>query len=105
MNKYRILLTKNAKDDLIEIRNHITYELMSPDISKKFIYGLRKSISQLYYLPYKFPQVKTKYIDRQSCRYMPYKNFLIFYEVKEQETVIYILRILYKKRNWSEILR
>ena len=105
MNKYRILFTRNAKDDLIEIRNYITYDLLSPDISREFIYGLRKSISQLYYFPYKFPQVKTKYIDRQSCRYMPYKNFLIFYEVKEQETVIYILRILYKKRNWSEILR
>ena len=78
MNKYRILLTKNAKDDLIEIRNYITYDLLSPDISKKFIYGLRKSISQLYYFPYKFPQIKTKYIDGQSYRYMSYKNFLIF---------------------------
>lgn len=105
MNKYRILLTKNAKDDLIEIRNYITYDLLSPDISKKFIYGLRKSISQLYYFPYKFPQIETKYIDGQSYRYMPYKNFLIFYEIKELEYTIHILRILYKKRNWAEILR
>lgn len=105
MNKYRILLTKNAKDDLIEIRNYITYDLLSPDISKKFIYGLRKSISQLYYFPYKFPQIKTKYIDGQSYRYMPYKNFLVFYEIKELEYTIHILRILYKKRNWAEILR
>lgn len=105
MNKYQILLTQNAKDDLIEIRNYITYDLLSPDISKKFIYGLRKSISQLFYFPYKFPQIKTKYIHEQSCRYMPYKNFLVFYEIKESEGKIYILRILYNKRDWKEILR
>ncbi len=105
MKKYRILFTQNAKDDLIEIRNYITYDLLSPDISRKFIYGLRKSISQLYYFPYKFPQIKTKYIDEQIYRYMPYKNFLIFYEIQESECAIHILRILYKKRNWTEILR
>lgn len=98
MNKYRILFTQNAKDDLIEIRNYITYELLSPDISKKFIYGLRNSISQLYYFPYKFPQVKTKYIDEPSYRYMPYKNFLVFYQIKEKNYTIHILRILYKKK-------
>ena len=55
MDKYRILLSQNAKDDIIEIHNYITYVLLSPDISHKFFKGLRKSISQLSFFPINFP--------------------------------------------------
>lgn len=47
MNDYRITLTMRAKNDIIDIGDYITYTLLEPDTSKKFIHGLRQSISQL----------------------------------------------------------
>lgn len=101
MDKYRILLSQNAKDDIIEIHNYITYVLLSPDISHKFFKGLRKSISQLSFFPYKFPLVRNKLFKNMEYHYMPYKNYLVFYEVIEKQNCVNVLRIVYKKRNWN----
>lgn len=47
MDDYRVVLAKRAKDDIMDIGDYITFTLLEPDISKKFIKDLRNSISQL----------------------------------------------------------
>ena len=104
MNDYQITLTKRAKDDIIDIGDYITYTLLEPDTSKTFIKGLRQSISQLKFFPYKFPLVQDDILQSQSIRCMPYKNYYVFYEIVEAMQVVIILRIGYKRRNWKGIL-
>ena len=104
MNDYRITLTQRAKDDIIDIGDYITYTLLEPDTSRKFIKGLRNSISQLKFLPYKFPLVQDDILQNQNIRCMPYKNYYIFYEVVEIMHVVIVLRIGYNRRNWKDIL-
>lgn len=55
MNDYRVTLTQRAKDDIIGIGDYISYTLLESGTSRKFIKGLRNSISQLKLFPYKFP--------------------------------------------------
>ncbi|MBQ8326418.1 MAG: type II toxin-antitoxin system RelE/ParE family toxin [Lachnospiraceae bacterium] len=81
MNNYRITLTKRAKDDIIDIGDYITYTLLEPNISINFIKGLKQSISQLKFFPYKFPLVQDDLLQNQGIRCMPYKNYYIFYEI------------------------
>ncbi len=50
MNDYRIAFTTHAKDDIINIGDYITFTLLAPDTSNKFIKGLKNSILQLKYL-------------------------------------------------------
>ncbi len=104
MNNYRITLTQRAKDDIIDIGDYISETLLSPDTSTNFIKGLRNSISQLKFFPYKFPLIQDNILQRQGIRCMPYKNFYIFYNVIENEHTIIILRIGYNKRDWKQIL-
>ena len=104
MNNYRITLTQRAKDDIIDIGDYISYTLSEPDTSRKFINGLRNSISQLKLSPYKFPLVQDDILQSQGIRCMPYKNYYIFYEVIEIMQVVIVLRIGYNRRNWKDIL-
>ena len=77
MNNYRVTLTRQAKDDIKDIGDYISYTLLEPDTSRNFIKGLRNSISQLKYFPYKFPLIVQ---------------------------VIVVLRVGYNQRNWKDIL-
>ncbi len=74
MNEYRITLTQRAKNDITDIGDYISHTLLAPDTSKKFIKGLRNSISQLKYFPYKFPLVRDSVLQKQFIRCMPHKN-------------------------------
>lgn len=104
MNDYRINLTNRAKDDIIDIGDYITYILLEPDTSRYFIKGLRKSISKLKIIPYKFPLVQDNILKNQNIRCMPYKNYYIFYEIIETAHIVIILRVGYSRRNWKDML-
>lgn len=104
MNDYQITLTKRAKDDIVDIGDYITYTLLEPDTSRTFIKGLRQSISQLKFFPYKFPLVQDDILQSQGIRCMPYKNYYVFYEIVKAMQVVIILRIGCKRRNWKDIL-
>lgn len=102
MDNYHILLTPRARDDILEIGTYITYVLLEPDTSRNFIQGLRKSINQLAFFPYKFPLIQDEILRSRSVRCMPYKNYFIFYEILEMRRIV-ILRIGYNKRDWKNI--
>ncbi|MDE6891871.1 MAG: type II toxin-antitoxin system RelE/ParE family toxin [Lachnospiraceae bacterium] len=104
MNDYRISLTPKARDDITGIGDYIAFTLSEPDTSEKFIKGLRNSISQLKFFPYKFPLIQDSSLQNRNIRCMPYKNYCIFYEVAENGRAVIILRVGYNKRNWKNIL-
>ena len=47
MDKYNIEYSKEAKQDLIEIKQYIKYNLQEPETSQKLIYKIRKEINNL----------------------------------------------------------
>lgn len=104
MDKYRITLTERAKNDIIDIGDYITYTLLEPDISRKFIKGLKNSISQLKFFPYKFPLIQDDILQNRNIHCMPYRNYYIFYEIADAAQIVIILRVGYNRRNWKDIL-
>lgn len=104
MDNYRVVLAKRAKDDIMGIGDYITFTLLEPDISKKFIKGLRNPISQLKFFPFKFPLVQNSILPNQNIRCMSYNNYYVFYEVVEIMRVVIVLRIGSNRRNWKDLL-
>lgn len=47
MKKYNIEYSLDAKQDLIEIKQYIKYNLQEPEIAQKLILKIRKEISTL----------------------------------------------------------
>lgn len=104
MDKYRIMITSKAKDDLIDIGDYISFVLLEPETSQKLIKGLRSSISQLQYFPRKFPIIDDYIIKYRKIHYMPYKNYFVFYVIEDDKKRVIVLRISHKSRNWKDIL-
>jgi len=104
MDRYQIMITPKAKDDLIDIGDYISFILLEPETSQKLVKGLRSSISQLQYFPRKFPIIDDYIIKYRKIHYMPYKNYFVFYVVNDDNKKVIVLRIAHKSRNWKHIL-
>lgn len=51
MKEYDLVLTRRAKNDIIDIGDYISYTLLEPETAYRFITGLRSAISTLQKLP------------------------------------------------------
>jgi len=104
MPEYRIVLTRRAKDDIVDIGDYITYTLLEPDTAQNFVEGLRKSIASLKDFPNRHALVTDVVLSSQGIHCMPYRNYYVFYEIIAPMYTVIVLRIGYNRRNWKEIL-
>lgn len=104
MNKYCVLMTNRASQDIIDIGDYIAYTLLVPDTAKKFVAELREAISSLCEYPYRHPLVDDAVLEKQGIHYMVHKNYYIFYTIVEEKNVVLIIRVGYNRRNWKKIL-
>ncbi len=104
MPEYRIVLTRRAQDDIVDIGDYITYTLLEPETARNFVRGLRKVITTLKNIPNGHALVDDVVLASQGIHCMPYKNYYVFYEVVDAMNTVIVLRIGYDRRNWKEIL-
>lgn len=104
MDRYRIVIMPPARHDIFEIGDYISYVLLEPETSRRFLNGLRHSINQLEDFPQKFPIIDDLKLNNKDIHIMPYKNYYVFYYVYEELKVVAILRVGYNKRNWKTLL-
>ena len=76
------------------ISKYINNKLNNPIAARNFEINIEKSIYNLSYFPY----IGAKY-KKDSDRIKIYKNFLIFYKIREKEKRIVIKRIIHKNVN------
>lgn len=104
MREYNIILSRKAKDDIIDIGDYIAYTLLEPETAYNFVAGLRNAISTLKELPNRFALIDDCVLASQGIHCMPYKNYYIFYEIEETMNTVIVVRVGYNRRNWKEIL-
>lgn len=104
MKEYSIILTRRAKEDIVDIGDYIAYTLLEPETAYRFVTGLKSAISSLRELPNRFVLVDDQVLSSQGIHCMPYKNYYVFYIIEESMDVVIVLRIGYNRRNWKEIL-
>lgn len=104
MKEYNVVLTRRAKNDIIDIGDYISYTLLEPETAYCFVAGLRSAISTLQKLPKRFALVDDRVLFTQGIHCMPYKNYYVFYEIEETMDTVIVLRVGYNRRNWKEIL-
>ena len=103
MDNYQIRLSPRARDNIIDIGDYISYSILEPLLSKRFIKDMKQSILTLRHFPYRYPTINPN-DNRPDIHCMPFKNYNIFYSIDEDIHIVTILRIGYNKRNWSQIL-
>lgn len=104
MNKYSIEITVPAERDLYQISQYISHELLEPDIAQNLIDKIGNAIISLEEYPLRNALVSDERLSLQGIRRIIIENYSVFYIVSEQNNKTIIIRILYNRRNWTELI-
>ena len=93
-NIYSIKFLEQAIFDIQNIAYYISYKLCNSQASNRFVNNIFSKVTILEYFPYIGIQD-----ENPENRFIIYKNFLIFYEIQEKESIIIIKTIIHTKTN------
>lgn len=104
MCTYNIQITEPAEDDLYEIGVYISKELLEPETAKKVISKIAKGINSLEDMPLRNALVADKRLAYKGIRKIILDNYIVFYIANDESKIITIIRILYNRRDWLNLL-
>ena len=101
---YDVILETTASLDLYDIFDYITNVLKAPESAERVYWSIKDHVLSLYEMPYRFPLVREEPFASIGARLMPVENYHAFYIIDEQIGEVHVLRILYNRREWKNIL-
>lgn len=101
---YNVQFTEPAEEDLLSTLRYISDVLKSPSAAKQLLVEIEEQIKTVKTNPLCCSLVLDEYLKSKGIRSLLVKNYLVFYVIKENEQKISIIRILYARRDWANIL-
>ena len=98
-------LTGKAEADLDNILPYVSVQLSNPQAAATFLEKLQDVISEACSFPESGSPVDNEFLPCKAIRKKQVGNYILYYFPDEKAETIYILRILYGRRNLDEILR
>ncbi len=105
MSQYEITFTDEAKADLHDLDNYITFELLSPETADNFITRILDNIDTLVNLPNRHPFVPEEPWHSRGLRQWALYGFKILYLVFDEDREVYIQNVICEKRDLPRVLR
>jgi plasmid stabilization system protein ParE len=105
MDRYHIELTGKATDDIIRLGKYISVELWNPEAARKLVDNLYEAIKSLEEIPHRQKALEDDlYIIPEGIRRVFVDNYGIYYITDEDKLEVIVLRVLYNKREWQNLL-
>ena len=102
---YRLRFSKLYKKDVDSSFNYIKDTLEAPMAAENLIKEILEKLIKIKENPNIRSLVQDKYLASLGFRSINVKNYMIFYVIGSDNKHIKIVRFLYNKRNWKNILR
>lgn len=102
---YKIILASQFSKDFEDVYDYIAYVLQNQTAAINITALAQATINSLPDFPEKYPLVNDISLAYYKIRYIPIDNYLIFYRINKTKEEIQILRFLYAKSNWQNILK
>ena len=104
MERYEVLIEASAEIDIAGILAYIAKTLKEPENAKHVYASIKAKISGLDEMP-----LRNKVVDEEPYRSMGIRplyvgNYTIFYSIDEDNREVHVLRILYSRRLWQNLL-
>ena len=100
-----VVFTEPAEYDLLDIEYYIFVDLNNPQASERVIDGILDAAEKLEDFPEDHPLLDDELLCRLGLRMTRFDNYNIFYYYNEQQDIVYIIRVLYTKADWKNILK
>ena len=104
MEKYKLILRHIALNDLQEIYEHIAHNLNETEVAEKIHGSIVEAISSLSELPLRHQVIDVEPYRTVGYRMLHIRSYVIFYIVDQEKSAVHIVRILYNRREWQNIL-
>ncbi len=104
MEKYKIILSPEAYSDLKELNDYILYELQEPEIAHKKFKLIVDELFLLDFMPNRNTQVNTTKYKNKNMRKMIVENYVIIYEVFDDDKTVVIRAIVLGNSDWQNNL-
>jgi addiction module RelE/StbE family toxin len=100
---FRVEYSERAASDLADIIGYISDKLCNPQAAERFYNAVSEKLGLLREHPYMFPLRHDEKLSAEGVRFAVIGNYLIFYLVDDDNSVVSIARILYGRRNIPSI--
>ena len=104
MELYKIIVTPDAAANLAELRYYIANILMAPDAALRHIRLIRTEIATLKQFPARISPVHEEPWHSRGIRFLIVKNFYVYYRIDENARTVFILNVVYSKRDQLKVL-
>jgi len=106
--KYNIRAVGPAKRDIREVHRYIKDDLQSSAAAQRRLDLIHEKILGLETMPARYPLVPDEYLASKGIRVVAAKTHLVFFVIREhtQDELrrVFVLRVLYGRRDWARIL-
>ena len=100
----KVVYTFTARQDLHDIYEYIAFTLSAPDAARNTSERIVEAVSSLESMPKRNPLYKDEPWHSKGVRFVPVRNYLVFYTVDEETDTVSISRIMYGGRDISRQL-
>lgn len=104
-SNYQYHFIKKAEADLDEILSYIPIELSNPEAASSFLKDVQTVIASICSVPKIGRIVDNEFLPNREIRKSLVGNYVLYYLPDIKEKRIYVLRILYGRRNLDELVR
>ena len=102
--KYKTFLTRKAYEDLRGIYRYIKEELQNNSSAIKIVDELEERIALLEEYPQSGSLVQDDILQIKGYRKLIINNYIALYTVDDQRHEVHIIRIIYGKRDYQELI-
>lgn len=104
MDSYEIIITPDAEADLFEIRDYIAETLLVPNVAVQYIRAIRTEMQKLTYMAASIAPIDREPWHSRGIRKINAKNFYIYYRPDDVSGKVYILNVIYARRDQLKAL-
>lgn len=104
MPAYEVLVTAPAARDLQGIADYIAHELREPETARRQLARIKDAVLTLADYPTRFRLVADESLAKKGFRVMAVDNYLVFYITADKQKTVTVIRVLYNRRDWANLL-
>ena len=91
--------------DLRDAANYISTRLFAPISADRKVKRIREALGgRLSFMPEKYRLVDAPRLASKGYRMMNVENYIAFFTIDEDNSIVWVERIIHGKRDWKHIL-
>jgi plasmid stabilization system protein ParE len=102
---YSLNFTEIVQEDIDASYKYIAEKLGAPGAAENLIEEIIEKLNYIKETPYSRALVQDHYLASLGIRSIKVKNYVLYFNVNENEKSINVIRFFYNKRNWIKLLK